>query len=351
MNRKRHFSFVCGTLLAAQLVSAPGSAQTVLPFVEPDDGRAPLTSELDQATQSIDIYVFILTLAANDEILNSLRSAVDRGVIVRALLEPCPGESSTCVPPNPDAYNACLVLTQAGISVKWANPAFPKTHAKTTLLDNSRALVITVNLERSTFTVRRDYGVLTDEPAVVENLARIFAQDWQSDDPISDCSLTPDRISDATVQDYSTLSVTPDNGRQFLVGTVSAPGLIRSAQQTLQVQMEKIDPQENRGVIPALRDVVQRGAHVQVLLKDDAAGVDAALRVVDAGGEARCQANLHAKMIIVDGERVYLGSQNLTRDSLDLRREIGWVTTDPATLGRFANTFDSDWAAARICSP
>ncbi len=186
---------------------------------------------------------------------------------------------------------------------------------------------------------------------MLEDLARVFAQDWQSDDPISDCSLAPSRPSDATVQDYSTLSITPDNGRQFLVGTASAPGFIRSAQQTLQVQMEKIDPQENRGVIPALRDVVQGGARVQVLLKDDAAGTAAALRVIKAGGEARCQANLHAKMIIVDGGRVYVGSQNLTRDSLDLRREIGWVTTDPAALARFGKTFASDWDAARICAP
>ncbi len=351
MNRKRSvLSSTLGILLVAQLMGARASAQTVLPFVEPDDGRTPLTSALDQATQSIDIYVFILTLAGDDEILNSLRSAVARGVTVRALLEPCPGEGVSCVPPDPDAYNACLLLTQAGITVKWANPAFPKTHAKSTLLDNRIAFVTTVNLEPRTFTLRRDYGVLTDDPGVLENLSRVFAQDWQNDDPISDCSQTPSRIPDGTVQDYSTLSITPDNGRQSLVGTPAAPGLIRSAQATLQIQMEKIDPQENRGVIPALRDVAQQGVRVQVLLKDDIGSALAAQRVIDVGGEARCQRDLHAKMMIVDGQRVYLGSQNLTRDSLDLRREIGWVTTDAATLTRFGNTFTSDWASAGTCS-
>src|SRR5260370_7095262 len=113
MYRKPQLSFVCVTLRAGQLMGARGNAQTCLPFVEPDDGRAPLTSALDQATQSIDIYVFILTLAANDEIVNSLRSAVARGVTVRALLDPCPGESATCDPPNPPRHRASLLLTQA----------------------------------------------------------------------------------------------------------------------------------------------------------------------------------------------------------------------------------------------
>lgn len=349
MNSKfRLLASFFGIALVAQLMNGRASAQTVSAFVEPGDGRAPITAALDQAAQSIDIYVFIFTLAGDDAILNSLASAAARGVTVRALVEPCPGEGGTCVPPNPDAYNACLLLTQAGITVKWANPAFPKTHAKTTLVDNRIALVTTLNMEPRTFTVRRDYGVITDDPAVLENVAIVFGQDWQSDDPIADCAQPPSRTGDGTVRDYSTLSVTPDNGRNFLVGTALAPGLIRSTQTTLQIQMEKIDPQENRGVIPAIRDVARGGARVQVLLKDDIGSAAAAQRVLSAGGEARCQRDLHAKMIIVDGQRVYVGSQNLTQDSLDYRREIGWVTTDLATLTRFGDTFDSDWATTAV---
>jgi phosphatidylserine/phosphatidylglycerophosphate/cardiolipin synthase-like enzyme len=339
------FLLVCGSVQASGQTT-----QSVAPFVEPNDGRTPLTAALDQATQSIDIYVFILTLPSDDPIVNSLRAAAARGVTARAVVEPCPGEGASCVPPNPDAQDACAKLIAAGVAVKWANPAFPKTHAKTTLLDNSQALVTTVNLEPRSFTVRRDYGVLTDDPGVVGDFARVFAQDWGTDDPVSNCTRTPSRLPDAALQDYSTLVVTPDNGRQAIIGTADAPGLVRSAQATLQIEMEKIDPQESRGVIPALRDAIQHGVHVQVLLKaGESDNVEAAGKIIAAGGEARCRPDLHAKLIIADGQQVFLGSQNLTRDSLDLRREIGWVLTDSETLSRFSDTFSADWAAAGSC--
>ncbi len=344
MQKKERALSVClGILLFLLITSAEGSGQTVLPFVEPDDGRAPLTRVFDGATQSIDLYVFELTLMEDDEILNSIRAAVrQRGVTARALLEPCPGEGATCDPPNPDARRACGLLKDSGVAVKWANPAFPKTHAKSILVDDNKALVVSLNLVPRTFSDTRDYGVVTNDSGVVEDLSRVFTQDWQDDDPIADCSRAPERTPDTTVQDYPTLVVTPDNGRERMIG------LIRSAQTSLKIQMEKIDPQPSRGILPALLEIIGRGVRVQVLLKEgDSDNVLAAQRINEAGGEARLQSQprLHAKMIIVDDERVFVGSQNLTRDSLDFRREIGWVTTDAATLTRFEETFDSDWVA------
>jgi phosphatidylserine/phosphatidylglycerophosphate/cardiolipin synthase-like enzyme len=53
----------------------------------------------------------------------------------------------------------------------------------------------------------------------------------------------------------------------------------------------------------------------------------------------------HAKMIIVDGQRVYLGSHNLTRQSFDERREIGWVNDDPGVVTAFLQKFNADWSA------
>src|SRR5262249_50465926 len=64
---------------------------------------------------------------------------------------------------------------------------------------------------------------------------------------------------DATVQGYSALVVTPDNARDVLVGSPDAPGLLRAPASTLSIQMEKLDPQTSRGVIPATRDTAARG--------------------------------------------------------------------------------------------
>jgi phosphatidylserine/phosphatidylglycerophosphate/cardiolipin synthase-like enzyme len=342
------------------LSSTTADGQTV-PFVEPTDGRAPIVGAFGQATQSIDLYIFRLTLPSDDPIWVSIRAAVGRGVAVRALLEPCAGdEAAVCVPPNADARLACDALTQGGSAVKWGNPAFTKTHAKTALIDNATALITTFNLVPQTFTVRRDYGVVTNEPGVLDNLSRVFAQDWLDGDPITDCAAPPARNPDATLAAYDTLIVSPDNGREQIIGTPELPGLIRSAQAPgfLKIQMEKIDPQDARGILPALVDRIQPGVQVRVLLKppspSEPDNAVVAERIIAAGGQAACQADLHAKMMLVDsldGPNTFVGSQNLTRASLDRRREIGWATVDVATRVRFEQTFDADWAAAVSCTP
>lgn len=334
----------------AALQNSPVDAQLLSPFQEPEDGREPITSALGSATQTIDLYSFILTLPDDDPVVAALGAAAAAGVEVRAVLEPCPGEGATCNPPNADAVSGCEILIQAGVSVKWANPAFIKTHAKTVLIDNTRALVTTINLEPPTFTVRRDYGVYTDDAGIASDLRQVFDQDWQEDPLVSDCNEPPRRSPDETVQSYSTLVVTPDNARDALIGSPGASGIIGAAASSLLIQMEKLDPQTSRGVIPALRDAVLRGVTVQVLLKEGTGSLEQANAVIAAGGEALCQRNLHAKLIIADGAQLFLGSQNLTRDSLDLRREIGWITADPEVLSRFGGTFASDWDSAQDCT-
>src|SRR5262245_58671320 len=124
-----------GLLVLCVLHAASANAQFVTSFLEPDEGRDPITSALSQATQSIDIYVFPLTLSGDDPIVRALSAAAAAGVAVRAVLEPCPGEGASCTPPDLEAVTACQILTQAGALVKWANPAFIKTHAKSTLID------------------------------------------------------------------------------------------------------------------------------------------------------------------------------------------------------------------------
>ena len=138
---------------------------------------------------------------------------------------------------------------------------------------------------------------------------------------------------------------------------MAMPGLIRAAQASWKVQMEKIDPGNNpqnpQHILPALIDRIQNGVPVQVLLTPptptDLDNRTVARRINMAGGEARCQPQLHAKMIVADAQQVYVGSHNLTRDSLDLRREIGWITSEHATLNRLQQTFDADWPLAGSC--
>jgi phosphatidylserine/phosphatidylglycerophosphate/cardiolipin synthase-like enzyme len=362
-----------GKVLVAGGRNAAFLGQTV-PIVEPDDGRAPLLNGppvlpggINQAAQSVDFYVFRLrddaTLSVQP-IVDALGAAVLRGVTVRVLLELCPGQDCDPLidPPTLEAQEGCQLLVSQGVQVKWGNPAFPKTHAKSLLIDDSRAFILSFNLVAATFrpgAIRRDYGVVTNDAGVIENFARLFAQDWFDGSPVTDCSLPSGRAPDATVDAYATLTVTPDNGRDQMIGTPDLPGLIRSALpgSGLKIQMEKIDPQAVRGILPAILDRIAAGVQVQVVLHPpDGAefirNLTVANAIIAAGGQARCQTDLHAKMILAEGpQKAFVGSQNLTQSSLDLRREVGWITGDQQTRTRFGQTFDSDWTQAFGCAP
>ena len=54
--------------------------------------------------------------------------------------------------------------------------------------------------------------------------------------------------------------------------------------------------------------------------------------------------HLHTKMMIADGVRAYVGSENLSSTSLDHNREVGVVLTDPSSIAPLVATFDKDYA-------
>ena len=314
-------------------------AQQLSAFVELDAGRSPLIAVINGAASSIDVYFFIQT---DDPILSTFANAVARGVRVRAIIEQCPG--GTCTTPNSDAMAGCEGLLRAGVEIKWANQAFPKTHAKTMLIDGNRSVVTTINLEPKSFSARRDYGLITYDGGVARDFNRVFQQDWQNGDPLKNCQELPaTRPAANGVQSYEQLIVSPDHGREQILGFIAA------AKTSLKIQMEQIDPQNGRGIVPALVSAIKKGVQMQLLLSQpaDQTGVQEAADAINlAGGQARFQSGLklHAKMIIADGQRMFIGSQNLTQDSLDLRREIGWIVSDESAIACFQQVFDADWS-------
>ena len=55
---------------------------------------------------------------------------------------------------------------------------------------------------------------------------------------------------------------------------------------------------------------------------------------------------MHAKLLIVDGTRLLVGSVNLTGDSLDDRREVSIMVTDAASVARALQVAQADLADA-----
>ena len=53
-------------------------------------------------------------------------------------------------------------------------------------------------------------------------------------------------------------------------------------------------------------------------------------------------------MVLADGERAFVGSQNFTETSLDENREIGIVLSETVPLERLKSTFERDATLADL---
>ena len=53
--------------------------------------------------------------------------------------------------------------------------------------------------------------------------------------------------------------------------------------------------------------------------------------------------SIHTKIIVVDGQKAFVGSENISTPSLDQNRELGIIVSDSGVLQTLQQTFQQDW--------
>jgi cardiolipin synthase len=193
---------------------------------------------------------------------------------------------------------------------------------------------MTCNLTKSALggsasATNREYAIIDTKAEDVAAVAGIFQADWER---------TQLAIGNAN------LVVSPINARAKLAS------LIDSAQATLTLEQEEMaDPRLEERLIAAAK----RGVAVNVTLASSAAceaspGED--VQRLRSGGVAVRYSHtlfMHAKLIVVDGRRAFVGSQNFSPTSLDANREVGVIIADAMVVAQLASYARSDWNAAQ----
>jgi cardiolipin synthase A/B len=59
------------------------------------------------------------------------------------------------------------------------------------------------------------------------------------------------------------------------------------------------------------------------------------------------QLYMHAKIIVMDNKIAFVGSENISEQSLDQNRELGILVADPSALNRLQTTFQYDWGVSQ----
>lgn len=289
-------------------------------YVLPDDGEAPLLAAIQAATSAVHVEAYILT---DQPLIDALIAAKKAGRDVKVVLERYPYLAGNI---NDPAYNA---LRTAGVTVIWVATKFQLTHTKTIVIDpglpTGAAWIMSLNLSKTAFSSNRDYAAVDDDPSDVLE---------------ADAVIVADAANVANARVGKRLVVSPEDAR----GKLSA--MLDGAKATLDIEMEELSDGSMQG---KLIEAKNRGVRVRIVCPSSGVSTgttDVLTTLKGRGVEIKKLGNpdLHAKAIVVDGTRAYVGSINLTSASLDQNREIGVITGTPATLTRLSATIAADFA-------
>ena len=293
-------------------------------FVEPDSGEHVITDAIHSAQKSVWLEIYLLS---DRNVIRALEEDANRGIDVRVMLEPHPfgGGSPT---------RTIDQLKAAGVKAQETSPSFPLTHEKGMIIDGSTAFIMTSNFTRSALGGssgssgfrNREYDIVDTNPRDVQAVINIFNADWNR---------TTAQFND------SNLVVSPVNSRSEFTS------LINSAHHTLLIEAEEM---QDSNIEQAITGAAQRGVHVQVILPapsgssadSNSSGIDT---IKQAGVQDREDSRLymHAKIIVVDGQKAFVGSENISTQSLDRNRELGIIISDQGVLNTLQQTFQQDW--------
>jgi len=268
------------------------------------------------------------------DVVDALVAAKGRGVDVRVILD---GK-------NLQSHGSAAVaqsLVDHGVVVTPSSPSFSITHVKAMVVDDARAYVMSLNLTRP-FDHTRDYAVVTDDHGVIAEIDRVF--DADVDNATNHTGKTPPLTEPSLV--WSPVDAEPrivallDSAKKTILATTEnlgdkavAAAFERAASRGVSVRLmtplcdQNSDPLRNVKLVAAL----------------DKAHVDGRLL---PGPATRDQPYTHAKMIIVDAARAFVGSINFSENSMKHARELGIVFEDAPAITAFTRAFDSDWRFA-----
>lgn len=298
-------------------------------IVQPDHGVEPVVAMLRSAAREILLKQFTFD---HPVLLDEVIARHADGVAVRVLLNAAKATGERINDATFARFEA------AGVPVRWTPPHFLVTHEKSLVVDGARAMIATFNFMEKYFSKTRDYGVVLSDPGQVADIRACFESDWSGE------TYVPDRGGE--------LSWSPGNARAVLCN------LLDGAERSIDLAHPKFaEPVISERIHAALR----RGVRVRLLCggkhglhQPDLMYSFALWRLFrEAGGRLHKQRGLrsHGKVVIVDGDRVFLGSQNFDQPAFDLRRELGLIVQDPAVVYGIAAVFEADWRSSRKYEP
>ncbi len=283
-------------------------------YVQPQAGRNPIVDVINNAQKEVLVEIYLLS---DRSVINAILSAKERSVAVKIIIE--------CHPFGGGNINSKTKkeLEEKKIETKCASDRFALTHEKMVLVDNETVFILSQNLTTTSFDKNREYDILDKNKEDIAEIRKIFFADWENK------TFTPT---------LTNIIESPNNARAGLTDFIS------SAQREIDIEMEVIS---DSAIINLL---IEKAKSIKVNLLLPTTKQIAANKKEIEGVSVKTISTpyMHAKMILVDGKRAYVGSINLTAASIDENRELGIILSQSDLIENIAGTFESDWNGATI---
>lgn len=168
-------------------------------------------------------------------------------------------------------------------------------HYKIMMSDERQSLIMTFNPTKKNMHYARDFGLIICDPLLTKELNRLFDAGWHG---------KPFKPQDLA------LVVSPFNSRERLTA------LLESAERSIHIMDAKV---EDRQILSLLLRKAASGVDMRIIGRNTFYdGVMSNFQIKELS-----RFKLHAKCVVVDYQHVFIGSQNLRKESMDHRREVG----------------------------
>jgi phosphatidylserine/phosphatidylglycerophosphate/cardiolipin synthase-like enzyme len=262
-----------------------------------EDRRPALLDVIRQARRRITLSLFRCN---DDELFDELAAAAARGVVVEVLV------TSRAKGGRKKMEKLWRALEKTGATLQAYTDPVVKYHAKYLVADEGPAVVASLNFTRKCFGKTCDALVITHDPAVVSGLRRLWAADCV-------CGEMPADLTDRLI-------VGPERARRQFTA------LIEQARSSIRLIDAKLSDPDLVSLLNAKR----------------AAGL-----TVEVFSSRRIGAlKSHGKIMLIDDRTVVVGSLALAALSLDFRREVAIVVTEPTAVAEAVALFRTASEAA-----
>ncbi|MBN1899597.1 MAG: phosphatidylserine/phosphatidylglycerophosphate/cardiolipin synthase family protein [Spirochaetes bacterium] len=317
---------------------------------------------INQSKKSIMIAGLYFTVNVNWRIKRDLKRAIKRGVRVEFLLEDSVFARNQ--------FSKLYLGRYTNVDVRYINVApmgrskWGNFHNKYAIFDKKYAMLGSANFSYPALNYNVEINAVIIEPDTVEQLVRIFRDDYNyatykippefkifsykysglPDESIFLVESGPYQINHPRVVDISNslnqLLSRAKNEIDIQVyaitfGRNNFPiiynALLKALQQNVDIKL-LIDAKmfrENKEMKTAVTELQKRGVKIKKLNMQKLTGEE--------------YSAMHAKMLIVDRQYLFLGSSNWSKSGMQENREIGIITTETQFVQPLYDKFHNDW--------